>query len=224
MKDDIKHTHWVFDHNDDDVRGWPVHDHNDVMLGTVAEVLVDPATSYVTEIRLSDGTRVAAERVQRGEHVLFAISEPPIAAAPAPVPTTTKRAAPAATLAADDVLVELVIEELEVGKRRYDAGGVHLETHVVSEPIARDVHLKDEHVSIERTKVDRVTSPAEADRLFRDAGFEVTARAEVPVIKKHAHVVEELVIKKAGVARDETVRATVRRMETAVAELKGGVR
>jgi|HubBroStandDraft_6_1064221.scaffolds.fasta_scaffold169710_3 stress response protein YsnF len=231
MKDDNKHMHWVFDHNDDDVRGWPVHDHNDVLLGTVSEVLVDPQTSYVTELRLSDGTRVAAERVQRGEHVLFVVSSAPIAATP-PVPATTKRAAPVVDapkpLAADDVLVELAIEDLEVGKRRYDAGGVHVETHIVSEPIVQDVHLRDDHVSVERTKVDRVMSPAEADRLFRDAGFEVTARAEVPVVKKQAHIVEELVIRKAGMSRDTTVRSTVRQMEAAVTELrsdaKGGVR
>jgi stress response protein YsnF len=228
MKDDIKHMHWVFDHNDDDVRGWPVHDHNDVLLGTVSELLVDPETSYVTEIQLSDGRRITAERVQRGDRVLFVT-------APS---TTTRRAAPAAAiekpkpaaaaLAPDDVLVELVVEDLEVGKRRYDAGGVHVETHIVSEPIVQDIHLKEEHVSVERTKVDRVMSAAEADRLFRDAGFEMSAKAEVPVVKKQAHVVEELVIKKAELSRDEIVRGTVRHMETAVTELrtdaKGGVR
>ncbi len=225
MKDDIKHMHWVFDHNDDDVRGWPVHDHNDVLLGTVSEVLVDPQTSYVTEIRLSDGQRVAAERVQRGERVLFVLA-----------PSTMARRAPAVdkpkptgdALASDDLLVELVMEELDIGKRRYDAGGVHVETHIVSEPIVQDVRLKDEHVSVERTKVDRVMSPADADRLFRDAGFEMLATSEVPVVKKQAHVVEELVIKKAEVSRNETVRDTVRRMDAAVTELradaKGGVR
>jgi len=56
----------------------------------------------------------------------------------------------------------------------------------------------------------------------------VTARAEVPVVKKQAHIVEELVIRKAGMSRDTTVRSTVRQMEAAVTELrsdaKGGVR
>jgi uncharacterized protein (TIGR02271 family) len=230
MKDDIKHMHWVFDHNDDDIRGWPVHDHNDVLLGTVSEVLVDPQTSFVTEIRLSDGQLVAAERVQRGERVLFVIA-PPAAAAAAPA----RRVAPAAAAVeqpkpagSDDVLLELVLEELEVGKRRYDAGGVHVETHIVSEPIVQDVHLKDEHVVVERTKVDRVMSRAEADRLFRDAGFEMTAKAEVPIVKKRAHVVEELVIKKIDMTHDEIVRDTVRHMEPTITELrpesKGGAR
>jgi uncharacterized protein (TIGR02271 family) len=230
MKDDIKHMHWVFDHNDDDIRGWPVHDHNDVLLGTVSEVLVDPQTSFVTEIRLSDGQLVAAERVQRGERVLFVIA-PTAAAAAAPA----RRVAPAAAAVeqpkpagSDDVLLELVLEELEVGKRRYDAGGVHVETHIVSEPIVQDVHLKDEHVVVERTKVDRVMSRAEADRLFRDAGFEMTAKAEVPIVKKRAHVVEELVIKKIDMTHDEIVRDTVRHMEPTITELrpesKGGAR
>ncbi len=250
MRDEITHTHWVFDDNADDVRGWPVRDQRNAVLGTVGEVLIDPATAYVTGIRLADGTRIAADRVRLGDKELYVTNPAPLAAAAPVAPAATKpvaavAAAPAAdkpiakvvpfvpraapAIAPDDVVLELVGEELDVGKRRYDAGGVHVETHVVAESIARDVKLKDEHVSVARTKVDRALTAKDADAFFHDSAFEVTAKAEVPVVKKQTHVVEEIVVKKAGLSRDETVRDTIRQMDAAVTELradalKGGVR
>jgi len=243
MKDD-RRTHWVFDHNADDVRGWTVRDHDRNLIGTVKEMLVDPATQYVTAVVLRDGQRIAAERIQLGDHVLLVATRPARTAAAPPPPPPPARPVAATTTAApkpvaqppavkpaegtgaprDDVVVSLASEELDVGVRRYAAGGVHLETHLVGEPVERDVRLKDEHVSVERTKVDRLVGAAEADRLFHDDTVEVIAKHEEPVVAKQAHVVEELVVKKIGTSHDETVRGTVRQMDAAITELRGGAR
>ena len=43
------------DRNADDIRGYAVRDANGIQLGTVAELLVDPVTEYVTELKLTNG-------------------------------------------------------------------------------------------------------------------------------------------------------------------------
>jgi uncharacterized protein (TIGR02271 family) len=116
--------------------------------------------------------------------------------------------------------VQLVDEELEVGTREFDAGGVHLESHTISEPVTREVTLHEERVTISRNKVDRALDVKDANQLFHDETYEVTATAEVPVINKYAHVVEEIVLKKNAISRDETVHETVRHMEADITELR----
>jgi uncharacterized protein (TIGR02271 family) len=229
MKDNIKHKHSVFDRNTNDLRGWPVHDHNDVMLGAVGEVVVDPETSRVIELRLEDGTPIPLARVRRGADVLFLVAPEPSDAPPQASrgPVESQVPEPRGTTD-DDVRVQLVTEDLDVGKRRVDAGGIHLETRVVAEPVVRDVALRAERVTVERTQVDRVVSAAEADRLFHDAELDIAAHSDEPVVVKRAHVVEEVVIKKTATANDRVVRDRVRKLDIDVAErdgaAKGGAR
>lgn len=123
----------------------------------------------------------------------------------------------------DDITIDLASEEIEVGKRRFDAGGVHLEAHVVAESIGRDVTLKGEHVTVEREKQDRVLSSSDAEKCFHDDAFEMKVRAEVPIVTKSARVVEELVIKKADTQHDEIIRETIRQMDAAITEIAADV-
>lgn len=120
----------------------------------------------------------------------------------------------------DDIVLQLIDEDLEVGKRAYDAGGVHLETHVVSEPFAKEVRLKDEHVTIQRSRVDKTLDATAANAAFHDESYEVKATAEVPVVKKVAHVVEEVVVSKKAFDHDQTIRDTIRHMEADITELR----
>jgi len=115
--------------------------------------------------------------------------------------------------------VPVVEEELQVGKREVERGGVRVESRVEEVPVEQDVRLHEEHVRVERRPVDRPVSDAEG--LFREGTVEVTERAEVPVVAKEARVVEEVIVNKEVGERTETVRDTVRRTDVNVEEVEG---
>jgi uncharacterized protein (TIGR02271 family) len=115
--------------------------------------------------------------------------------------------------------IPVVEEELQVGKREVERGGVRVESRVEERPVEENVTLKEEHVRVERRPVDRPVGDAE--ELFREGTVEVTERAEVPVVAKEARVVEEVVVNKEVGERTETVHDTVRRTDVNVEEVKG---
>lgn len=116
-----------------------------------------------------------------------------------------------------EVSLPVVQEELQVGKREVQRGGVHVITHVTETPVQESVRLREEHVTVERHPVDRPAAPG--DTAFQNGTFEVRQHAEVAVVHKEARVVEEVVIGKKTTEHVETVRDTVRRTDVVVEEL-----
>ena len=114
---------------------------------------------------------------------------------------------------------QVIEEELEVGVAR-TTGGKHLKTEVSERQIQETVTLHEETVEAERTKVDRVLRPEEADKAFQQGSIEMTAITEKPVISKQAHVVEEVSLSKQSGERDVTVSGTVRRQDVTVEEIE----
>lgn len=110
--------------------------------------------------------------------------------------------------------VPVVEEQLNVGKREVEGGGVRVNTRVEEKPVEAQVNLRDENVRVERRAVDRPASEAD----FANAGgtVEVTEHKEIPVISKEARVVEEVIVGKEAQQRTETVRDTVRRTDVDV--------
>jgi uncharacterized protein (TIGR02271 family) len=119
---------------------------------------------------------------------------------------------------AGNVPVQVVEEELQVGKRAVQRGGVRVYSHVVSQPVEQQVRLREEHVNVERRKVDREISPDEVNTL-RDQTIEVTEMAEEPVIAKRARVREEIVVGKESTESTQTIRENVRHTEVEVGPL-----
>jgi stress response protein YsnF len=106
-------------------------------------------------------------------------------------------------------------EELEVGKRTVETGGVRLRSRIIEKPVEESIRLREEHVHVDREQVNRPVT--EMDRAaFRDRDIELTERSEVPVVNKEARVVEEVKISKDVTERNETVRDTVRNTEVDV--------
>ena len=102
--------------------------------------------------------------------------------------------------------IKVMKEDIAVGKREVDAGGVRITSHVVETPVQEQVTLHEERVTIDRHPVnERVTGDA-----FRDQTIEARATAEQAVVAKEARVVEEIGIHKEAADRVETVRDTVR--------------
>jgi len=120
----------------------------------------------------------------------------------------------------DSTVIPVVEEELLVGKREVQRGGVRVYTRVVETPVQEQVVLREEHARVERHPVDRPISEAEVDAL-RDQSIEVRETAEEPVVAKTARVVEEVRIGKEASERTEHVTDTVRRTEVEVDQIPG---
>ncbi len=117
-----------------------------------------------------------------------------------------------------EVVVPVVEEELAVGKRQIQRGGVRVFQRVEERPVSESVTLRDETVSVERHAVDRAV--ASTDTAFaQTADVVLTETHEVPVVTKDARVVEEVVVGKTETDRIETVRDTVRRTDVEVEDI-----
>ncbi len=114
--------------------------------------------------------------------------------------------------------IPVVEEELQVGKRAVERGGVRVFTHVEETPIEEQVRLREERAMVERTAVDRPATQADLAGM-REETIEVRETVEEPVVAKRARVVEEVRVGKDISERSETVRDTVRHTEVDVQPL-----
>ncbi|MET0626307.1 MAG: YsnF/AvaK domain-containing protein [Pyrinomonadaceae bacterium] len=105
--------------------------------------------------------------------------------------------------------IPVIEEELRVGKREVEGGGVRVRTRVVERPVEEVVRLREERVNVERRPVNRALTDADL-RAFREGEFELRERSEEVVVDKSARVVEEVAVNKEVGERTETVRDTVR--------------
>ncbi len=116
--------------------------------------------------------------------------------------------------------IPVVEEELVVGKREVDRGGVRVYSHVVERPVEADVTLHDERINIERRPVNRPATAA--DFASGSESFEVRATGEEAVVGKNSRVIEEVTIGKQATERTEAVHDTVRKTEVEVEEIPVG--
>jgi len=116
--------------------------------------------------------------------------------------------------------IPVVEEELKVGKRVIQRGGVRVYSRVENVPVEETVRLREENVRVDRRPADRAVTSADAN-VLRDQTIEVTETAEEPVVSKSARVVEEVVVGKDVNERSETVRDTVRRTKVDVEPIAG---
>ena len=114
-------------------------------------------------------------------------------------------------------VIPVVEEQLVVGKREVDRGGVRVFSRVVENPVSADVTLRDEYINVERRTVDRPAT--EADFQTGNAAFELRASGEEAVVGKASRVVEEVLVGKEATQHTEEVHDTVRRTEVDVEDL-----
>lgn len=116
-------------------------------------------------------------------------------------------------------------EELKVGKRKVETGGVRVRRHTTEEPVSEQVSLHEEKAKIERRPVNRAATSAEMQAFGKDdKSIEVRETTEEPVVSKTARVVEEVNIGKKSSDRTETIKETVRRTDVDVENLPQGAR
>lgn len=131
-----------------------------------------------------------------------------------PVAVTKQTTVP--VVVAEQTTVPVIQEELEVGKRVVERGGVRVHSHIEEMPVEEVVRLREEHIEVERRVVDRPATPSET---FKEVTIEMTETAEQPVVAKQARVVEEVVVGKTAEVREETIEDTVKRQDVEVEQL-----
>jgi len=122
-----------------------------------------------------------------------------------------------------EVAIPIIEEELHVGKREVESGGVRVNTRVEEIPVNEQVTLRDETVDVHRRRVDRPVSEADLSAI-QEGSFEVRETDEQAIVDKQARVVEEVVIDKDVQERTQTISDTVRRTDVDVDQIQGGTR
>ncbi len=118
---------------------------------------------------------------------------------------------------AGEQVIPIVQEDLLVGKRQVDRGGVRIYSHMVETPVSADVTLHDERVVVDRRPVNRAAT--EADFNTGSGVVEMMAVGEEAVVGKTSRVVEEVSIGKQATERTEEVHDTLRHTEVDVEQL-----
>ena len=114
--------------------------------------------------------------------------------------------------------IALAQEELVVGKRSVERGGVRVRAYVVETEVREDVQLREEHLDVQRRAVNTPVA-GDAEALFEERSVEVAARSEEAVVAKETRVVEEVSLAKVADSRVETVKDSVRHTEVEVERL-----
>jgi len=123
-----------------------------------------------------------------------------------------KAAAPTATmLRKDEEVLRLAEEQINVGKRQMEGGKTRVRRFVVERPVEANVTLHEEHCEVVRRAITDPNYIKDID--WSEQVIEVTDTIEQPVVSKSARVAEEVVIRKKGSDRVETVHDTVRRQQ-----------
>ena len=209
-----------------DLRGWKVLDASGQTLGKVTEMMVDTAKERVTALLLDNKAEYSIEDVELGDHVLRVgprVQANVVAldgddATSGRVAGPVERAAELAGAAEGELRMPVIEEQLRVGKRQIDKGGVRVTRRVQDRPVQKQVELREEHVSVSRRPADRPADPAAVNTLA-ELNIEVVERAEIPVVIKQDRVVEEVVVKKEATERSQTVRDVVRRTDVEVHDI-----
>lgn len=160
-----------------------------------------------------DTDQRAARRDERGTDVT-AEHEPVRALADAPANDEF-------TVPSREVAIPVVSEELEVGKREVERGGVRVQKRVSEIPVQEDVTLREEHVNVDRRPADYTFHGSDADA-FQESVVEIREAYEELILNKKSRVIEEVVINKDVDERTETVRETLRKTEVDIEPLEPG--
>jgi uncharacterized protein (TIGR02271 family) len=115
--------------------------------------------------------------------------------------------------------IPVIEEELRVGKREVQRGGVRVYQRVKEQPVSERVELREEHVNVERHPVDRPASEADFANIKDGAAIEMRETVEEPVVSKTARVVEEVLVNKEATQRTEQVSDSVRRTDVDVQQV-----
>jgi len=111
--------------------------------------------------------------------------------------------------------VQLKEEEVKVGKREVEYGGIRLRKIVRTETVNQPVQLKREEIVVERVPSGEPAGAA-CDANFSDEEIYIPLRKEEAVVAKEAHVREEVRIGKKVEREEQTISETVRKEDVEI--------
>lgn len=192
---------------DQDLRGETLVTPNGEEIGEVDDMLVNPESQRVEALRLDDDRVVDVDDVEirDGKPVLLVAAD----RVPRPGPDFDR----------DNITskhIPIIEEKLEVAKKPVVTGRIQVRTRTVEEPVSRNVDVRQEHIDVDRRKVDQPIDANADPALFKDRNIELTERGEKVVAGKEARVTEEVVVSKDTDSRTERVQDTVRHTEVDV--------
>lgn len=114
--------------------------------------------------------------------------------------------------------IPVIEENVEIGKRAVERGGLRIYSRVIEKPVREEVSLAEETVNVERRPVDRPLKAGEA--AFQERSVEMRETEEEPVVSKSARVVEEVGLSKERRERKEQVEDSERHTEVDVEHLQ----
>jgi uncharacterized protein (TIGR02271 family) len=117
--------------------------------------------------------------------------------------------------------IPVVQEQLKVGKREVQRGGVRVFSRIVETPVNESIGLREERVNVERRPVNEPISSVDT-AAFKEQSIEVRETAEEAVVEKSARVVEEVLVNKEVTQREQQISDTVRHTEVEVEQLGAG--
>ena len=118
--------------------------------------------------------------------------------------------------------IPVIQEELKVGKRVVQRGGVRVFQHMTETPVTKNVNLREEHVSVERRPVNQPIDASTDLNAFKEGTYELRETAEEAVVEKTARVVEEVIVGKKSSQREEVINDTLRSANVEIEQLGGG--
>ncbi|HWI59181.1 MAG TPA: YsnF/AvaK domain-containing protein [Bacillota bacterium] len=141
--------------------------------------------------------------------------QPRTQTAPAATQTTASQptAARTETTAGRETVIPLHEEQVRVGKRQVEAGGVRLRKIVRTETVQQPVDLQREEIQVER--VPASGRPA-SEKPFEGKDIYLPLRREEAVVEKETHVREEVRARKTVGTEQQTVSSQVRKEDVEV--------
>jgi uncharacterized protein (TIGR02271 family) len=214
---------WQLENSDQDLRGHALVDERGNRIGTIDEMIVDTDVEYVVALVLDDGTEVSPDDIEIVDDTVYLVGTAPVeTVAPVETMEPVETVAPVETAAppreGDEIVVPIIEEDLRIGKRAVERGGIRVAKRVEEVPVEEQVTLRDENIDIQRRRVDRPATAADLDNIQQGA-FEIRETDEEAIVDKQARIVEEVVISKDVEERTETVQDTVRRTNVDADEL-----
>jgi uncharacterized protein (TIGR02271 family) len=120
--------------------------------------------------------------------------------------------------AKNDNVLEVIEEELQVGKEQVERGRMRIYTVQSERAVSQDVSLRDETLKVQRRPVSRAVS---ADpNLFKERSYEMVEMDEIAKVGKTARVIEEVSLGKEVAQKVQTIKDTLRRQDVQVEEIR----
>lgn len=168
-------------------------------------------------LRRAGATTTAAHSTAAGAGLAAAAT-----ATPPPLPTNRATAAATTGRTGENLDVTLSEEQLKVGKRTVETGGMRLRKIVRTEQVQVPVELRREDVVIERIAAKDMRPGDVSAANFDAKNIDITLHREEAVVSKEAHVTGAVRVRKTSETETQTVSDTVRKEDIEVD--KGGVR